>query len=404
MKTPLTAIAIAVATLMILLFGINRPESFFFDEPLYVGPAKALLAGAPDTNPEIPPLGKLIIATGVKAFGDNPFGWRVPGAFFGVLTVVGVFFWVKLLVHDYALALSAAVLALLNNFVYVMSRVAMMDVFLVGFLIWGLVAFTVVLENDDLSLNKRRLILGAAGALFGFATACKWNATTTLGIVAVITAALLWQAKRPQNQRIVHYGRKLWEIGAGPCLICLMIVPIITYSVTYWPLCHNLQRPFSISQLLAMNLSIWRLHRADSGNLFIASKWYSWVFQVQPQRALSYLVGNWVIMWGGLLAVVFCVRRAFSSLPEALVVSLYAGNLLQWAITPQKHLYYYYYFPAAMFLGIAIAVALHRLPARVLGVRLSLLCVVAAGCVFLFCYPRMARLDAPFDCALGCWP
>jgi hypothetical protein len=153
-----------------------------------------------------------------------------------------------------------------------------------------------------------------------------------------------------------------------------------------------------------MNVSIWRLHRADLGNRGIASKWYSWIFQVGPQRALSYLVGNWVIMWGGLLALGFCIRRMCNFLPEAFVVALYGGNLLQWAITPQKYLYYYYYFPAAMFLGVAIPVALHRLPRRIFGVRLSVICVVAAGCAFLFCLPHMAHLEAPFDCALTCWP
>jgi len=77
--------------------------------------------------------------------------------------------------------------------------------------------------------------------------------------------------------------------------------------------------------------------------------------------------------------------------------------VLQWAVTPQKLLYYYYYFPGAMFLGIAIPVALRGLPRRVFGIRLSVLCIVVAGCAFLYCYPHMAHLEAPFDCALGCW-
>jgi dolichyl-phosphate-mannose-protein mannosyltransferase len=404
MKIYLTALLVGIATLAILLFRINKPESFFFDEPLYVDPAKALVAGAPDTNPEIPPLGKLIIAAGVGLLGDNPYGWRAPEALFGALTVVGVFFWVKLLVHDYELALSAAALAVFNNFIYVLSRVAMMDVFLVGLLIWGLVAFTAAMEVEDVSLNQRRSILALAGVMFGLACACKWNGLTTLGVVLFMSAVLLWRATRSQNEVIARYGQRLREIGVVACGTSLLVVPILVYAITYWPLCHNLHRPFGARELIAMNVLIWRLHRADPGNVFIASKWYSWVFQIQPQRALSYLVGNWVIMWSGVVAVAFCIRRVWNSLPEAFVVLLYAGNLLQWAITPQKHLYYYYYFPAAMFVGIAIPIALHRLPSRIFGVRLSLLVVIAAACAFLFCYQRMAHLDAPLDCALGCWP
>jgi dolichyl-phosphate-mannose--protein O-mannosyl transferase len=83
---------------------------------------------------------------------------------------------------------------------------------------------------------------------------------------------------------------------------------------------------------------------------------------------------------------------------------LYAGNYLQWAITPQSCMFYYYYFPAAIFLGVAIPMALRQLPAQVFGVRLGTLSVLPALLVFAYCYPRMAHLPPPFDCALGCWP
>jgi dolichyl-phosphate-mannose--protein O-mannosyl transferase len=108
-------------------------------------------------------------------------------------------------------------------------------------------------------------------------------------------------------------------------------------------------------------------------------------------------------MWSGVAALAFCLKR-IGSLPETLVVLLYAANLLQWVATPQKHLYYYYYFPCAVFLTAAIPIALSRLPRRIFGIELSMVCVVAAAVAFLYCFQRMAHLDAPFDCALGCWP
>jgi hypothetical protein len=150
-------------------------------------------------------------------------------------------------------------------------------------------------------------------------------------------------------------------------------------------------------------LFIWRFHHAVQGNAFIASAWYGWAFQISPQRALSYLVGNWPVMWGGLLALAFCFRRFGKSFPHTLLILLYAGNLLQWAVTPQRLLYYYYYFPAAMLLGLLIVLALQEMPERVFGIRLSLACLILAGCAFLFCFPRMAHLESPFDCAFGCW-
>jgi hypothetical protein len=56
-----------------------------------------------------------------------------------------------------------------------------------------------------------------------------------------------------------------------------------------------------------------------------------------------------------------------------------------------------------MILGVAIAVAARSLPPRVFGLRISLLLLVAAIAIFVWCYPRMAHLDTPWDCALGCW-
>lgn len=402
-KVYLTALLLGVAALMSFSWHLNVPRSPFYDEILYVDAAKAFLAGAPDTNPEIPPLGKYLIAAGIKVFGDNAYGWRAVGACFGAGTVVAVSVWLYLLLNDYGLALAGALLAVLNNFVYVMSRVAMMDIFLVGFLLWGLVAFTMVLELDNLRVMGRRILIAFAGAMFGLASACKWNGIDTLGVVALITSVLLWLTRRSQNSGLEHYGRRLRETGILSCAVCLVVVPVVAYGLMFWPMCRNAHCPFNIQDVMAMNVLMWKLHRADPGNVFIASKWYSWIFQVAPQRALSYLVGNWVIMWSGVVALAFCLKRIWN-LPEAFVVSLYAGNLLQWAITPQKHLYYYYYFPCAIFAGAAIPITLHRLPRRIFGVQLSLIFVVAAAIAFLFCFQRMAHLDPPFDCAFGCWP
>jgi dolichyl-phosphate-mannose-protein mannosyltransferase len=402
-KVRLTGLLLGCASLAFFLFGITDPTTFLYDEPQYVLSAKALLSEAPNPNPEAPPLGKLILAVGMKTFGYNPLGWRSMSALFGALTLVGVFLLAQVLLGDYALALTAALLTLLNNFLFVMSRLAMMDIFLVAFLMWGLLGYTAVLKLDNLSTRKRRGALAFSGTMFGFACACKWNGVDTLGIAFAVGALLLWRAKGSQNQEIRRCGEHLREVGTAWFGVCLTVVPVVAYSLTYWPLCRSLHRPFEIRELLAMNVYIWHFHRLVQGNPAIMSAWYSWPLQIAPQRALSYLVGNWFIMFGGLAALTFCASRLWTSVPEALVVLLYVGNLLQWAVTPQRCQYYYYYFPAAMFLSLAIPVALHRLPTRVLGVRLSLLCLLPAAYCFLFCYPHMTNLQAPFDCALGCW-
>lgn len=397
-----TALLLGVISLSLFSWGIQNPRAPYYDEPQYIAAAQAFWMHAPNPNPEAPPMGKLLIALSMKAFGDTPWGWRSAGVIFGALIVVGIFFWMYLLLDSYSLALTAAALTLLDNFLFVMARVAMMDVFLVAFTIWGLSAFTAAIRLRELSLRARRALVVFAGILFGFACACKWNGVDTPAVLAMIAAGL-FVIKPSADEETRDYQSKLRSIGLGWLATSLSIVPVTAYSLTFWPLCRSIHQRFSLPRLMAMNAYIWRFHRAVVGNPSITSAWYSWPLQVAPQRGLSYLVGNWFIMWTGLLALLFCCRRFLIGFPETLVVLLYAGNLLQWALTPQSCLYYYYYFPAALFLGAAIPIALSRLPSHFWRTRLSAISIACSAYIFLFCYAQMAHLGAPFDSILGYW-
>jgi hypothetical protein len=73
-------------------------------------------------------------------------------------------------------------------------------------------------------------------------------------------------------------------------------------------------------------------------------------------------------------------------------------------LSAEALVYYYYYLPA-MFPGVAIVTVLSRANGpRVFGIRVSVLILVAAAVFsFLYCYPRMMALEAPYDCMFGCW-
>jgi dolichyl-phosphate-mannose--protein O-mannosyl transferase len=152
-----------IGTLAFLLAGMTTPDTMLFDEPLYVNAARSLQAGAGEPTPYGPPLGLLLISQSIRFFGDSPLGWRIPGAVLGAFTVVGVFLLLYVLLDDFTLALTAAILALLNNMLYVLSRVAMMDIYLVAFAIWGVLAFTAAAVIENLEPIKRRVLIGASG-------------------------------------------------------------------------------------------------------------------------------------------------------------------------------------------------------------------------------------------------
>jgi dolichyl-phosphate-mannose-protein mannosyltransferase len=408
-----TATLFVLAALAILLPGLGRPKGMFFDEGYFVPEARALVQGVPNPEPHAPPLakpplGKLIMAMGMMAAGDNSFGWRIAGAVCGALTIAAVYFWAFLLLQDTNLAFLAAGLALFNNFLFVMSRIATVDVFLLFFLMWSLVAFTGALVLH-VGQGTRRLLVCLAGVLVGLAGACKWNAIDTLAVYVLVASALLLVSHtrlRASNPSLSDYSSNVARVGIPFLLLGLIVAPVVAYSLVFWPLCRLIHIPFSLHEVAAINIFMWHFNRTTVTNPFLISPWWSWPLNLNPQRSLSYLVGNPFVAWTGLLALAVCLRRFWKAMavPEALVVLLFAANFLQWAVTPQSGLYYYYYYPCVMILGVAIAVALRSLPPRVFGMRVSLPLLMAAAVFFVRCYPQMAHLGPPWDCLFGCWP
>lgn len=394
---------LGVLSFAFFLAGIGNPKTMVFDEKLYVDGGNAILRATRDPSPYGPPLGKLIIAGSIARAGDNPFAWRLPSALLGSLAVPAVFLILIFLLNDYTLALAGTALALLNNFLYVFSRTAMMDVFLVTFALWGVVAFVAALKLEGIGRRARRASLAFGGVMLGAATSCKWNGVDELAVIVVLGGFLLLWSKKTKNQEFVKCGANLREAGIGWFALSFVVLPVFVYLASFWPLFRSQGIPFSPGELVSANLFIWRFHRQVIGNIGLIVPVYRWPLMIEPTRGLSYLVGNWYVMWAGLIALLFCVRRFGRCLPETLIISLYAVNMLQWIVTPQHCVFYYYYFPAAMFLGMAIPVALLRLPTRCFGLRLSVLSVIPAFCVFVYCFAHMAHLGAPFDTMLGYW-
>jgi len=197
-------------------------------------------------------------------------------------------------------------------------------------------------------------------------------------------------------------------LTSGPVFLVFSLIaaPLIVYTLAFIPVLRSTHTPFSLAEVVRIQLAMGTMSKQVLGNRALYSAWYRWPFQTTPMRGYSYLLGNPAVMWMGLLAIAVCIARLWKriTLPEGLVVLLYSTSLLQWAVIPRKITFYYYYFPAAMFLSVAIAIALSRgQHVSFRGVRVSVILVLAALIVFVYCYQQMAHLSPPWDCMLGCW-
>ncbi|NBU53327.1 MAG: phospholipid carrier-dependent glycosyltransferase, partial [Alphaproteobacteria bacterium] len=182
-----------IALAFILLFAaitrfanLGRPNELVFDEVYYVDGARDFLAyGVENQSGEAefvvhPPLGKWLIAIGIQIFGDNPFGWRFSAALFGLASVALIYFITQSLFKSNFLSLSATALISFDGLHLVMSRTALLDIFLSFFI---LLTFYLVIKEK----------YWQAGITIGLALATKWNA---LYLLLALILFLLFYKRR----------------------------------------------------------------------------------------------------------------------------------------------------------------------------------------------------------------
>jgi dolichyl-phosphate-mannose--protein O-mannosyl transferase len=256
------------------LWNLGWPHALVFDETFYVKDAWSLFhlgyegSWPANADPQFaagnvdiflktpsfvvhPPLGKWLIALGMAAVGPtNPVGWRISTAIAGILAVVLVILIARKLTGSLALGTIAGGLMAIDGNAIVMSRVALLDNFV---MLFALLGFGAVLL--DRAWTQRRLELWlatraeggrtidwgptiwwrpwliAAGVAFGAASAVKWNGLYYLAGFAVYTLVVDAVARR-------RAGVTFWATGTlvrqTPATFLLMVpIALATYLSTW---------------------------------------------------------------------------------------------------------------------------------------------------------------------------
>jgi dolichyl-phosphate-mannose--protein O-mannosyl transferase len=77
--------------------NLGRPNELVFDEIYYVDAARDFLNYGVEIEEGTaefivhPPIGKWVIASGIKLFGDSSFGWRFSTAFLGTISILFIY-------------------------------------------------------------------------------------------------------------------------------------------------------------------------------------------------------------------------------------------------------------------------------------------------------------------------
>jgi dolichyl-phosphate-mannose--protein O-mannosyl transferase len=178
-KTRVSVGAIALIALALRLINLGTPKGFVFDEVYYVDGARDYLAHGvevTDDAPEFvvhPPVGKWLIALGIRLFGDNEFGWRFVGAVLGTAMIVLIALIAQRLFRNSFLTIAASFLMAVDGLALVHSRTALLDIFL---------SFFVLLATYFFLMRWHWW----AGIALGLAISTKWSALYYLVLFALV--------------------------------------------------------------------------------------------------------------------------------------------------------------------------------------------------------------------------
>lgn len=429
-------IAVGLIALLAFIARLRRlgsPGGIFFDEFYAVEACRFVQEPASLCGPAIerglshPPLGKWLIAFGIQVFGFTPKGWRIAAVGAGVLSVVVLFMLGRKLLGSTMAATLAAGLLAIDPLHFVFSRMAMLDIFVTLFV---LVAVLFVVYDRDrprappsqwdpqpkwMARYRWRI---AAGVAIGAAGASKWSGWFILPALLVLTVTWEIGVRRSDGQGEA-VRRMLREEGPSLTLSYLLI-PLVVYAATFVARVDGslLALPWSEGSWLR---SVWEQQQTMFRSLVAlegahpySSTGWSWPLLKRPvslyfvetpdgRYAEILAVGNPIVWWPGLLALVYVairwLRARSGRAADSIIVVSFIGTYVPWLVgSPGREQYFLYYFlPSVPFLILALASVCRDFWTRLGGKVGVAILTAAAVAFFMFSYPILIATPLSYD-------
>ncbi len=184
----------------------TNTNSMYFDEIYFARTAYEILNNLEIYETSHPQLGKLLMAVGVIVFGMNPFGYRIMGLIFSILSVLVMYLFGKKVFKSTMFASAMAVFFACDGLRYVQGRIGTVDSFLVMFIILAYFFMYSFFEKGmDVNSIKRSLVpFGLSGVFFGLAVSVKWNGMYTGVGLCLLFIMILF---RTVKERAVFFSR-----------------------------------------------------------------------------------------------------------------------------------------------------------------------------------------------------
>ena len=261
-----------------------------------------------------PPLGKLILSTGVALFGLNPFGWRIMGVIFGTLMIPVLFLLGKKMFDSYIGGFSAAFLFVFDFMHFSEARLGITDTYVVFFSLFSQLFFFIYLSSV---LNKGwknasvvPLFLSFLFFAFGFST--KWLVLFGfLGELTILVLLRLFTVVRNKKD----FSSKVYAFFDHPYayVVAFIIISIGVYFVTYIP---DMLAGRTLTGVVDLQNAMYSYHAAPIGlDHPYSSPGWSWPIIGKPlwlyvsnlpvdMHSTISLLGNPAVWWVGFAAII----------------------------------------------------------------------------------------------------
>jgi len=275
------ALSFGLFGLALRLWNLDSPKGKIFDEIYYATNAESLLQKGVEIDSESglaqfivhPPTGKWLIASGIKLFGNNEFGWRFAAAIVGSISIILMYFTAKKLFNNKLLSVFAASLISLDGLHLVHSRIALLDIFLLFFIQIAVLAF----------LQSKYWI---SALTLGLACSVKWS-----GLYVLIALAFYVLILDIRKNRYLGSQFPIRELIRRNLLFRFLqfgIFPVFIYIASWfsWFITNTgWDRNYSSNPLF----SLWHYHseilnfhtKLTDAHPYSANPW-SWLIQGRP--------------------------------------------------------------------------------------------------------------------------
>lgn len=380
------------------LWRSDTPKGYIFDEVYYAKNAYSLITSGVELDQQgasefvvHPPFGKWLIGIGIKLFGNNEFGWRSSSALFGSASVLLIYLITKRLFKSEFLALLAAVLMAVDGLSLVMSRVALLDIFLMFFI---LLTFHFLLKEN----------YGLSGMAIGLGLSTKWSAAFLIPILLLLTIKI----------KEVNLSQILKRVGQ------FIFLPMAIYFTSWigWFISDKGWARNSgsnpITSLWNYHLEILNFHtNLVETHSYSANPW-SWLVLGRPtsfyyqsgnscgaaecaQEILA--LGTPILWWSAVIAVGITLGFYIntSNRSAEIVLAGFAGTYLPWFIFQDRTMFYFYSITTLPFLILALVYCFDLLLKYRDYQRVIVLFIITVAINFIYFLPVYLGIEIPYS-------